>query len=286
MTAHSSISFKTRELKPGFGIEILGVDLATASDAECDAIAEAFQRHGVLLLRNQQLDPAALSKFGARFGTLEPNKQLQYTVPGYPETYILSNKEVDGKRIGAHFDGITWHTDGTYLEYPPMLTLLYGIETPPEGGDTLIADAVAAFASLPEERRAAMLEMQALHSYAWFQETRKINTRTLTDEEKAETPDVVHPFVRTHPVDGRKALFLSTGAIKSIFGMPDEEARALVKEMAELVTQEQFVYTHKWQPGDLLIWDDRCTLHKATEYDDKKYFREMNRVWVRGERPF
>jgi len=286
MTAHSPISFKTRELKPGFGIEILDVDLNTASDADCDAIAEAFQRHGVLLLRNQHLNPDVMARFGSRFGMLEPNKQMQYTVPGHPETYILSNKEVDGKRIGAHFDGITWHTDGTYLEYPPMLTLLYGIECPPEGGDTLIADAVAAFASLPEDRQAAMLEMQALHSYTWFQETRKINNRKLTEEEKAETPDVIHPFVRTHPVDGRKALFLSTGAIQSIFGMPDEEARALVKEMAELVTQDEFVYRHKWQAGDLLIWDDRCTLHKATEYDDKKYFREMHRVWVRGERPF
>ncbi|WP_176083739.1 TauD/TfdA family dioxygenase [Martelella sp. HB161492] len=285
MAAQDLAEISGEELIPGFGLEVIDFDINTASPAEVAAISDAFQKKGALVLRNQTLDADTLSAFAAKFGTLEGNKIQDFTLPGHPETYVLSNKIVDGKPIGAHLDGITWHTDGTYLEFPPMLTLLYCLETPPEGGETLVADASAAFYALPKDEQDRLDQMDVLHSYNWFMETRAINGKQLSDEEKRENPDVIHPFVRTHPVDGRKAFFISTGAAKEIIGLPEEEGRALVKAMAEHVTKPEFVYSHKWRKGDLLMWDDRITLHRASMYDDKKYERHMWRIWVRGERP-
>jgi len=279
------VALQERALKPGLGVEILNLDIRQADDEVASAIADSFQKNGVVVLRDQKLRPDELSAFAAKFGELERNKLLQYTIPDHPEIYILSNKKVDGKPIGAHLDGITWHTDGTYLEYPPMLTLLYALEAPPEGGETLVADASAAFYALPLERQEELAAMKALHSYVWFQETRQINGRKLDDDEKKRNPDIIHPLVRSHPMNGRKAFFLSTGAIQRIFGMPDEEGRALVQELAAYVTRDAFVYTHHWKPGDLLLWDDRMTLHRASLYDDDKYERLVYRIWVRGERP-
>ncbi len=286
LNGQATVTLDTRELKPGFGVEIMNVDLASADEETLKAIIDTFHRNGVMLIRNQHLTPDELSAFTASFGELESNILKQFTVPDHPEIYILSNKVVDGKPIGAHFDGVTWHTDATYLERPAMTTLLYGIEVPPEEGDTLIADAVGAFNALPMETKTKIDGLQVLHSYRYFTETREYGRRQLTEQEKLDTPDVVHPLIRKHPVDGRKALFLSTGAMQRVLGMPDEEGRALIKKLADFVTQDRFIYRHKWQVGDILMWDDRCTVHRATFYDDKKYTRVMYRLWVKGDRPF
>ncbi|TWB15313.1 taurine dioxygenase [Nitrospirillum amazonense] len=280
-------ALRTRPLKPGFGAEILDVDLKTASPEEVGQVVDAFHRHGAILLRGQDLDPAGLKAFLGRFGPLEGHTQKQFTLPDHPEVYILSNKVVDGKPIGAHNDGVGWHTDYSYKAEPVMCTMLYAVEVPAEGSDTLLADLCAAYDALPEERRAQLDGLRLHHSYEYFMTSRQyLRVDQLSPELKAENPDVVHPLIRTHPADGRKALWVSTGTVKEVVGMPNPQGLELLDELVEFVTQDRFVHAHKWRVGDILIWDNRCTLHTGTLYDDKKYTRLMHRMWVKGDRPF
>jgi taurine dioxygenase len=274
-----------RALKAGFGAEIRGVDLRGASDDTVRGVVDAFQRHGAILLRDQQLDPEDLLAFVRQFGEPEGHTLQQYTLPGHPEIYILSNKVVDGRPIGAHNDGVGWHTDYSYKAEPVMCTVLYAVEVPPEGSDTLLADLCAAYAALPAERRRELDPLVLHHSYEFFMSTREYGRMELSDEIKAQNPDVWHPLVRVHPADERRALWVSTGTVKGITGMPSGAALALIDELVDFCTQERFVHRHRWQVGDVLMWDNRCTLHTGTLYDDKKYQREMYRMWVKGERP-
>jgi taurine dioxygenase len=274
-----------RELKPGFGAEILDLDLSAGDDAVLDSVVDIFNLHGAVLLRDQKLSPADLVRFVARFNEPEGHTLQQYTLPGYPNIYILSNKVVDGKPIGAHNDGVGWHTDYSYKEVPVMCTMLYAVEVPPEGSDTLLADMCAAYDALPAERRAVLDKLVVEHSYQHFMENREHGRMTLSAELKAENPDVLHPLVRVHPANGRRALWASTGTVKGIVGMPNPEGLELIDELVEFITQERFVYRHKWRAGDVLVWDNRCTLHTGTLYDDKKYDRLMHRLWAKGDRP-
>jgi len=277
---------RTRPLKAGFGAEILDLDLRRASDEDLDQVVSAFHLHGAILLRGQSQSPADLVDFVARFGEPEDHTLKQFTVPGFPKVYRLSNRIVDGQPIGAHNDGVGWHTDYSYKAEPVMATMLYAVEVPAEGSDTLIADCVAAWNALPPERQAALDGLVLHHSYHHFMSTRQYGAMELTDEVKAETPDVFHPLIRTHPADGRKALWPSTGTVVEVMDMPNPEGLDLVQELVDFATQDRFVFRHTWQVGDILMWDNRCTLHTGTLYDDTKYIREMHRLWVRGDTPF
>ena len=276
---------ETRELKPGFGAEILGIDLSKSDDATLDSVVDIFNLRGAVLLRSQNMSPDDLVRFIAHFNEPEGHTLQQFTLPGYPNIYILSNKTVDGKPIGAHNDGVGWHTDYSYKEIPVMCTMLYAVEVPPEGSDTLLADMCSAYDALPAERRAKLDNMVLHHSYQHFMENREHGRMTLSAELKAENPDVFHPLVRVHPRNGRRALWASTGTVKEIVGVPNPEGLALVDELVEFITQDRFVYRHKWKVGDVLVWDNRCTLHTGTLYDDKKYDRLMHRLWAKGDKP-
>ncbi len=275
------------ELKPGFGARIDGVDLAGADDATLQAVVAAFHQHGAILLRDQPMKPQDLLRFISAFGEPEDHTLQENTLPGFPKIYVLSNRIVDGKPIGAHNDGIGWHTDYSYRAEPVMSTMLYAVEVPPEGSDTLLADGCAAWNALPPERQAQLDGLELHHSWRHFMNTREFNRQEEPSEALlAENPDVLHPLVRRHPSDGRKALWASTGTVKEVVGMPNPEGLALVDELVEFMTQEAFVYRHKWRAGDVLMWDNRCTLHTGTLYDDQKYVREMHRLWVKGDRPY
>jgi len=282
----TAVKVRTRPLKPGFGAEILDVDLQHADAATLDQVVATFHRHGAIVLRGQTMSPADLTAFVARFGEPEDHTLKEFTVPGYPKVYRLSNRIVDGKPIGAHNDGIGWHTDYSYKAQPVMATMLYAVEVPAEGSDTLLADCVAAWNALSPERQAVLEGLVLHHSYVHFMATREYGARELTDQQKAENPDVYHPLVRTHPADGRKALWPSTGTVLEIVGMPNPQGLDLVQELVDFITQDRFVHRHKWQVGDILMWDNRCTLHTGTLFDDTKYIREMHRLWVRGDKPY
>ncbi|HEX4195838.1 MAG TPA: TauD/TfdA family dioxygenase [Caulobacteraceae bacterium] len=279
---------KFRPLKADFGAEILDVDIKHADEATLDSVVAAFQAHGAILLRDQSLEPADLMRFIERFGEPEDHTLVENTLPGFPKIYVLSNRvDENGKPIGAHNDGIGWHTDYSYKSEPVMSTMLYAVETPPVGSDTLLADLCKAWNALPPERQAELDGKMVHHSWLHFMATRDFNRMENPSEElKADNPDVYHPLVRTHPSDGRKALFVSTGTVKGIVGMPNPEGLELMDELIEFATQDEFVFRHKWREGDVLMWDNRCTLHTGTLYDDTKYFRLMHRLWVKGDKPY
>ena len=282
----TAVEVRTRPLKPGFGAEILDVDLRHADRITLQRVVDAFHRHGAILLRDQHLTPDQLVDFIANFGEPEDHTLKEFTVPGQPKVYRLSNKtDANGKPIGAHNDGVGWHTDYSYKAKPVMATMLYAVTVPPEGSDTLLADCVAAWKALPPERQAQLDGKVVHHSYQHFMRTREYGARELSEALKAENPDVFHPLVRTHPADGRKALWPSTGTVIEVMGMPNPEGLELVQELVDFITDERFVYRHKWREGDVLMWDNRCTLHTGTLYDDTRYFREMHRLWVRGDTP-
>jgi taurine dioxygenase len=281
-----ALSLNVKALKPGFGAEILGLDLIQAGAPERAALVDAFQRHGAILLRGQKMGPGDLMTFISAFGEPEGHTLKEFTLPGYPKIYILSNRTRDGVPIGAHNDGVGWHTDYSYKAEPVMCTMLYAVEVPPEGSDTLLADGCAAWNALPAERQAALSQLKLHHSYQHFMSTRQYGARELPEDIRRDNPDVIHPLIRTHPADGRKALWPSTGTVTEVIGMPGPAGLALVDELVEFMTQDRFVYRHKWRVGDLLMWDNRCTLHTGTLYDDTKYFRTMHRLWVKGDRPY
>lgn len=283
-----TVDFKiqTRPLMADFGVEILDVNLTTADDETRAEVIRLFHENGAIVLRGQDMTPDDLMSFVNQFGEPEDHTQTQFTIPGYPKIFRLSNKVEDGQPIGAHNDGVGWHTDYSYKAEPVMCTMLYAVEVPPEGSDTLLADLCAAYDTLTDERKAELDPLVLHHSYQHLMSSRQFGRMEISDELKAANPDVLHPLIRTHPADGRKALWVSTGTVKGIVGMEDKAAEDLIEELVDFVTDERFVYRHKWQVGDILVWDNRCTLHTGTLFDDTKYVRLMHRLWVRGDKPY
>ena len=281
----TELGLDIRKLDKGFGAEARGVDLANADDSTLDALVNAFEHHGALLVRGQKLEPDDLLRYIGRFGEPEEHTLKEFTLEGYPNIYILSNREVGGRK-GSHYDGVGWHTDYSYKEEPVKCTMLYSVEVPTGGGDTLLADLCAAYDALSEEMKQKLDKLVLHHSYKYFMETREFGRMKLSPELEAENPDVFHPLVRTHPADGRKALWVSTGTVKGIVGMEKAEADALIDELIAFVTQDRFVYRHEWKVGDVLVWDNRCTLHTGTKYDDANSYRVAYRLWAKGDKPF
>ncbi len=273
----------TRPLMPGFGVEIEGVDLARADETCLSDVATLLFRHGAIALRGQTLDKAAQIAFTRIFGEPAGNANPDWCDREHPAIYIISNKTQNGRRIGDPAAGLNWHTDMNYDRRPALCTILYAIEVPQQGSDTLLADTCAAWAALPEERQRALEPLLVRHSYAKLLETRG---RRISAELATEFPDVVHPLVRRHPHDGRKTLWVSSSlVIRGILGMQDAEAMDLIDDLIAFATQDRFVYRHKWRPGDVLVWDNRCTLHRGTPFDTENDVRYVRRTWVRGEEP-
>lgn len=263
-----------------FGSVIHDVDLQTADDDTLEAVVNEFHHSGAILLRGQTMAPADLERFVSMFGEAEDHTNKAFVMEGHEKVYILSN------RIGSHRDGVGWHTDYSYKEEPVMCTMLYSVEVPEEGGQTMLADMVAAYDALPPERQDALEKLRLHHSWEHFMVHRLEAKMELTPQLLAENPDVVHPLIRTHPADGRKALWVSTGTVTQVIGQDDPNDLTLLDELVEFGTQDRFVYTHTWQVGDVLMWDNRCTLHTGTGFDDTKYFRTMHRLWVKGDKPY
>ena len=282
----NEIELTTRELRPGFGIEITGLDVAAAGAETRAAVVDAFNQHGAVLLRGQKMSADDLLKYLGAFGELEGHTQTQFTLPGYPNIFILSNREENGQPIGAHNDGVGWHTDYSYKDKPVKCTMLYAIEVPEEGSDTILADGCAAYDALDPVRKEQLNDLVLHHSYKYFMETREHGAAPISKEMAADNPDVFHPLIRVHPADGRRALWVSTGTVKEIVGMSNPEGLELIEELVAFMTQDQFIYRHKWQVGDLLVWDNRCTLHTGTLFDDTKYIRTMHRMWAKGDKPY
>jgi taurine dioxygenase len=288
----SPTSLRTEPLSEALGAEVLDFDLnAGLDDDSFAAIKAAFLEHGLLLFRNQSLDPETHVALSRRFGDLEIHVQKNYLLDGHPEILVIGNEpRPDGKVAGYFIAGEgDWHTDMSYVAKPSLGSLFYAVTVPPEGGDTCFAGARAAWEALPEREKAALDGVRAVHDYPYFDaKLCEIHPDRipLDEEQLARVPPVAHPIARTHPETGRKALYLSVEVISQVEGMPPEDGRRLCAELGDYVTSDRFVYRHRWKPGDLLIWDNRCTLHKATAYDHRQHVRTMHRTTVKGDVPF
>jgi taurine dioxygenase len=272
---------RTRPLHGDFGVEIHDVDVTRADADTLAAVVSEFNHHGAVLVRGQSLDRPAQIAFTELFGEPGDNVRKDFVDPEYPKIYIISNKVVDGRVVGEHDAGFGWHTDLATSQRPALCTILYALEVPDEGSDTLIADMCAAWNAVPAERQQQIDGFRVHHSFIEMMRQRGLKP---TQEHQETMPDVFHPIVRRHVFDGRKALCLG-GKVKGIVGLPNPEGLDLIDELMEYATQERFIYRHKWKVGDLLVWDDRVTLHTGTPFDLTKYVRYMNRTWVRGEIP-
>ncbi len=256
------------------GTEVKGIDLREpVSDADFAVLRDTLNQRSVLLFRGQSINEAQHVAFSRRFGTLLGHVLTQFLKKEYPEVYVLSNVSENGKPIGNHKEGWNWHSDLSYKAEPSMGALLYALEVPPVEGDTFFASA-------------RIRHLTATHSYANYYGKAFADRNPLTPEQLAATPDVVHPLVRTHPETGRLSLYVGEDVVKQIDGLPADESTALLAELNAHAISPEFSYRHKWLAGDLLVWDNRCTMHRATPYDDNVYRRVMHRTTVAGDRPF
>lgn len=274
------------------GAEIRGIDVARGlTEAEMSAVRDALHRHSVIVMRGQGLSPDDQVAFAKRLGTPRVSFFNQYAVEGCPELTVVSNIKRDGKPIGLVDAGALWHTDGSYLERPDMYTVLYALEIPHRDGapigDTLFVSTAAAYDDLPQETRTRIAGLRALHSITHHVEKKaaaNLSKPPVDGAQRAALPDVAHPVVRIHPVTGRKCLFVTEGHTKSIVGMPDDESARLLRELWAQITRPAFVYRHKWQVGDLLIWDNCSTQHLAvTDYGTLS--RRLHRSGIAGPVP-
>jgi len=278
-----------RRLHPLFGVEIIGVDTGQPmTDATFSDVRAAFEEYSLVVFRDQTLDDESQVAFSQRFGPLET------TVKANPAggSYFARQSNLDiksgdvipanDKRMIYQKANYFWHTDSSFKPIPSLCSLLSGRIVPPAGGDTEFASMRAAYAELPEALKRRVDGLVAEHSFVYSRGL--IDPSVLTDEEKAETPPVRQALVRTNPVNGRKSLYLGAHA-SHIIGWPIEEGRALLKELTEFTTQPRFCYAHKWRQGDLVVWDNRCLLHRATAYDGKAHKRLMQRTTVAGDAP-
>ena len=278
--------FALRRLTPHLGAEILDVTLADAiSDAVFAGIHRAFLEYQVLLFPAQDVPPERQVALARRFGEVQIHVMNQYHADGYPELYRLSNLDADGKPNGRHPDKgtLAWHTDGSWRRRTGQATIIYGEVMPRRGGETHFCDMYGAYERLDSAWKRRIANLRAVHNLD-FSRNRRHGEDPMTDEQRRATPPVDHPVVRTHPQTKRKCLFLGDHA-ESIVGMPYEEGRALIDELNALAPHPDLTYEHRWQPGQLLVWDNRCTMHRATPYDPVSEGRVIRRCTVLGDIP-
>lgn len=279
-----------RRLAGGLGAEIRGVDLGKdLSNATFAGIHDAFLAHSVLVFREQKIDPDHLADFSRRFGPLEEHVIKQFSLKENPNVFIVSNVKEKGKPIGAIRAGQYWHSDGSYQEKPALASLLYALDVPSYGGDTMFTSMYAAYQELSEPMKRFLEGLRAVHDYtnAWdtFFSRFPDERPPLTEEQRAKVPPVEHPVIRTHPESGRKALFVNPGFTRRIVGLAPDESRAILDFLFRHSVQPHFIYRHHWAPGDLVMWDNRATWHLAVADYDMEERRHMYRTSVMGDRP-
>ncbi|MET0543381.1 MAG: TauD/TfdA family dioxygenase [Variovorax sp.] len=274
-------------ITPHIGIEVEGIDLREpVADEEFARIRAALNTHSLLLFRGQTINEGQHVAFSRRFGTLLGHVLTQFLKKEHPEVYVLSNVREQGAPIGNHKEGWNWHSDLSYKTEPSLGALLYALEVPPVEGDTWFGSMHAAWDALDAETQRKIRPLRATHSYATYYGKAFADRNPLSDEQKAAVPDVSHPLVRTHPETGRLSLYVGEDVVKQIEGLPAAEGQALLARLNQHATSPEFAYRHKWRAGDLLVWDNRSTMHRATPYDDVAYRRVMHRTTVAGDRPF
>ena len=283
---------EVKQLHPLFVGEVSGVDLRKPMDTDTvDAIVKAIDEHGVLVFRDQDIDDAQQLAFSESLGglaqtalTLHPDFKPRLD----PRLTDISNLDEENRRVSEDsrrylyaLSNRLWHTDNAFRRTPAKYSLLSARVVPPEGGETEFADMRAAYDALPEKTKASLEGKIAIHSLIYSRQV--LGFDDYSQEERDGLPSVPHVMVRTHPGSGRKAIYIAAYA-HEIVGMPTPEARILIHDLIEHATQRQFVYTHQWRAGDLVMWDNRCMMHRARYYDNS-YVRDLRRTTVVDDGP-
>ena len=265
------------------GAEVCGLDLTRPIDRETQgALNRAFADHHVLVIRDQKFGPPEFIAAAQLFGELQPHDKKELHVPGYPQMYFVSNEQnVPGKR---YISGETFHTDHSNHPAPPKATTLFPVSLPSHGGDTQYVNMHEAYDDLSAATKERIDGLKAVHVYLSKYSPREL--RPLSEDSARQVPPPgVHPLVRTHPENGRKALYLNPVRIEAIIGMEEEEALNLVAELMEHAIQKKYEYRHEWHHGDFVIWDNRSVIHKANPDYDMNERRYLYRLMLKGETP-
>ncbi len=278
--------FIARPLTPNMGAEIVEVDFSKpVDDGLFRSIYGAFVKHQVLLFGFLNLAPGRQVEFARHFGEVQIHVMNQYHANGYPELYHLSNLDENGNANGRHPDKgtLAWHTDGSWRRVTGQATIIYSEIVPASGGETHFCDMYGAYERLSPEWKDRIKDLRAVHNLD-FSRTRRHGEDPMTEAQKREVPPVDHPIVRTHPETGRQCIFLGDHA-EYIVGMDYDEGRALIEELNALAVHPDLTYEHHWSPGEMIVWDNRCLQHRATDYDPAVQRRVIRRCTVLGEVP-
>jgi len=276
----SSDEIGVRPLSASIGAEIVGLDLSQPmSDALFAKVLDTWHQNLVILFRDQQLSEDDQVRFGARFGPPAVSHTKRFTTKN-PAVMLISNIRENGQLIGALPDGeMHFHSDQCHQERPAMASMLYALEVPSKGGNTLFANAYKAYETLPESTKKKIEGRKALNAYDYQAAATHRGTRL-----REGIPSCWHPAVRTHPATGKKALYVNRLMTIAIEGMPEEESDRLLGTLFDHQEQPQFVYEHVWRPHDLLLWDNRCALHARTDFSAAER-RLLRRLTILGEKP-
>ncbi len=282
-----SYPFDVTALHRDFGCEISGLSLEeAASDLNFPAIYDAFLRYQLIVFRDVDIPPAAQVALARRFGEVQVHVMNQYHgYADHPEVYVLSNIGEDGRPNGKHPDKGTlfWHTDGSWRPTPGLATMMCSEQVPSEGGHTEFVSTYAAYEGLPEAQKERLDGLNAVHNLD-FSRSRRHGEEPMTKAQRDAVPPVPHPVVRRHPETGRPTIFLGDHA-ETIEGWDYEEGRNLIEEVMSAMITDDMIYSHKWQPNECAIWDNRCMLHRATPFDTSKEIRLMRRCTTLGQVP-
>ena len=272
-------------ISDAIGAEVRGIDLGALDDATFEAVHKAWMDHCVLLFRDQKIAAPELVDFSRRFGDLDiapPNENGQVGVDGMPEVLVLSNVvDGDGKAIGALGNAeAQWHTDMNYIDEPPKGSVLLSVEVPEAGGDTGFSNMYAAYEDLSAELKARIADLSIKHDSSTNSGGYlRYGAEPVFDV--VTCPGAVHPIVRVHPETGRKALYLGRRRSAYVMGLPLEESEALLDELWAHATQAKYAWHHQWRKGDVLMWDNRCTMHRRDGFDNAAR-RIMHRTQIKG----
>jgi len=288
MKPHTTAGLSQGQPQPGFRIlplsdlmaaEVIGLDLTEPFDAlTMEAVHQAFLDHQLLVFRDQDLDKPQQIAFSEQFGTLERHTKFNKGADAYPLVHVVSNLDDTGKPSGK-VKSTQWHSDKSFRPEPCAATILHAKVMPPDGGDTLYANMYAAYEALPESEKAFLKGKKVVHSWELSREN---IGRVMSADEIADAPPNAHPLARVHPEAGRTALFLGMHA-SHIEGMPFEEGRAKILALEAHATKPEFTFRHTWRPGDLVMWDNRCLLHRADpNFDAARFPRVLHRTCLRG----
>lgn len=284
--ARAAGSFEIQRLEGPLGAEVLGLDLnQPLTDADFARLQQAHLDHHLLVFRDQRITPDQHVRFSRCWGPLEIHVLRNFQLSGHPEILLVSNvRDAQGQPVGLGDAGLFWHSDLSYKEEPSLGSLLHAQQLPETGGDTLFANQHLAYDQLPPALKRAVEGRQAEHSYlARYEELRARSPwrPKLTPAQIAEVKPAVHPVVRRHDGNGRPALFVSEHFTTRILGLPEDESRDLLQQLFAHSTRPDLVYRHRWQPHDLVFWDNRSLLHLATGCPDTQG-RHLHRTTVKG----